>query len=286
MATAWKASDVDDAAAKWVGEKLTVGKVAAEAVLVDYKSNDFGLTGKQRILCVFRNLEAASGQQWSVSEVGELTYTQLDDMVGQAVEHVTDWRLANVFLLLDVWRKATGREYPDSEKLGERGMEKLESLLWDSTDSFVSNVSGAQMLDACFTPSGSATSLALATPAALVLYVGPSLLRYSGDCLGSKVEKMASEMVMSTGLQVGILAHLQSRVQEVSRSEVSGSSDGGGSGGSGGAAGATVIIDAGFAPVSTGPRYHAVLWPLRLCPVSLRLVVSLWLASGSCMNND
>lgn len=86
MATAWNVSDVDRDVAKWVGEKLSVNKTAAAAVLADYRSNDYGgLAGKQRILCVLRNLDAANvDQQWSVAEVGELTYTQLPDMVVQA----------------------------------------------------------------------------------------------------------------------------------------------------------------------------------------------------------
>ena len=254
MATAWKASDVEDDVAKWVREKLSMDKVAAEAALADYKSNDFGLAAKQRILCVLRDMDASAGQQWSVSEVHELTYTQLDDMVGQAIEHVTDWRLVKAFVLLDAWRKAAGQKFPDSEKLGVRGMQKLESLLWDPADSFVSNVAGEQIPNACFTHSGQPAGLLLPTPAALVFYVGPSLLLYSGTGLGTKVEKMATEGVRSTGLQVGILAYLQTKVQAVSRSMVSVSSDGGGSGGSGGVAGATVVIDAGFAPVSTGPQ--------------------------------
>ena len=144
----------------------------------------------------------------------------------------------------------------------------MRSILWDESNGLAAQLAAGQVNSCCFVEGVDASGVLLQAPSVLVLYVGPSVVRYSGDSLGTEVEKLAGSSVSFDELKVGVASHVQLKVGEVSRSPASNSTGGGAGGGSSGGSGGSpppAVLGVAFAPVSAPSQVQVPAWS-RLHP--------------------
>ena len=267
---AWNISSIDEDVCKWTKDKLGTELVGADACLQQYASRGCGLSTDARTLFLLWEAATSGSGQWSVKTIGELTYGQLLNTIDQAIEHFTDVFLVAFLQKLDTWRKDSSRAFPDDELVSLHGTDQVRSILWDESNGFAAQLAAGQVNSCCFVEGVDASGVLLQAPSVLVLYVGPSVVRYSGDSLGTEVEKLAGSSVSFDELKVGVASHVQLKVGEVSRSPASNSTGGGAGGGSSGGSGGSpppAVLGVAFAPVSAPSQVQVpvrVVAPVRL----------------------